>query len=606
MISDPFLRSLTSRACGKSNRRPKRSIVPALTALEDRRVLSTLTVTSAADDGSIGTLRAEIGAASAGDTISFANQLKGSTITLKQGELSITKSLNIEGPGAAKLTISGDDASRVMAVAPGVSLTLAGLTIAHGRYDTTLGGGTLTFGGGGILNEPGASLTLVDDTLSDNQAVGHQALGVNGQDELGGAIFNLGKAIVSGCTFMNNQVTGGGDASSNIGGSAGGAIDNYDGASLTVANSVFRSNRVLSADGAGYFALGGAIESNAGTGEHGDNNPSTAVLTNCMFVGNLAQGGASAVSNGGALMSEGTGTTMILTDCQVFGNRSLGGQGARGIGGGIMNIGLMTISGCAIEGNQVVGGSNAATPSTGAGFGGGVSNDGGVLNVANSVISGNCAKGGSNTTGPGSDAWGGGINNSASSTMTVTASVVEDNSAIASSGGGNSTGGVTSGFAQGGGIDTASSTTTLVGCTVAFNVAQGSAGQSGNTGGDGLGGGLGAGRNALLGGVDHSQLMVVACTVVDNRALGGAGAAGASGGQGLGGGLVVDPGSSASLTASIIAKNSAVGGAGGEGASDGNGLGGGAYVFDLGTLTYDSTTQIKNNRASTSNDNIYP
>jgi hypothetical protein len=119
---------------------------------------------------------------------------------------------------------------------------------------------------------------------------------------------------------------------------------------------------------------------------------------------NLAQGGAHAISNGGALMSERTGTTMILTSCQISGNRSVDGEGARGIGGAIMNIGLMAIAVCAITGNQVVGGSNAANSSAGAGFGGGVFNDGGVRKISGSVISGNSAQGGSNTTGPGSDA----------------------------------------------------------------------------------------------------------------------------------------------------------------------------------------------------------
>jgi hypothetical protein len=288
-------------------------MVPALTILEDRKVPSTLTVTSAADDGSSGTLRAVIGAASAGDTITFAKQLKGSTISLQLGELSITKSLDIEGPGAAKLTVSGGDTSRVMDVAPGVSLTLTGLTIAHGRYDTTLGGSILTYGGGGILNEPGASLTLVQDRLTDNQAVGHQTLGVNGQDELGGAIFNLGRVTASDCTFTNNQVTGGGDANSNMGGSAGGAIDNYNGATLVATDSLFADNTVVSADGAGYYSLGGAIETNAGTGEHGDNTPSTATLTNCTLVNNVSQAGAQNTSNGGAIVSEGVGTLTTLT-----------------------------------------------------------------------------------------------------------------------------------------------------------------------------------------------------------------------------------------------------------------------------------------------------
>ena len=124
------------------------------------------------------------------------------------------QNLTIQGPAADKLTISGNDASRIFDISGWEhSLTLSSLTITHGRYDTTLGGSILTYGGGGILNEVGAKLTLVNDTLSCNQA-----LGVNGQDELGGALFNLGSTTISGCTFSNNQVLGGGDVNSNIGG----------------------------------------------------------------------------------------------------------------------------------------------------------------------------------------------------------------------------------------------------------------------------------------------------------------------------------------------------------------------------------------------------
>src|SRR6185436_20903526 len=53
---------------------------PRLEALEDRSLPSTLTVTSFADDGSSGTLRSAIAVANSGDTIQFANQLKGHTI----------------------------------------------------------------------------------------------------------------------------------------------------------------------------------------------------------------------------------------------------------------------------------------------------------------------------------------------------------------------------------------------------------------------------------------------------------------------------------------------------------------------------------------------
>jgi hypothetical protein len=588
-----------------------------VTVLEDRQVLSTLTVTSAADDGSSGTLRAVISAASPGDTITFAKQLRGSTITLQQGELSITQSLDIEGPGAGKLTISGGDTSRVMDVAPGVSLTLTGLTIAHGRYDTTLGGSILTYGGGGILNQPGASLTLVQDTLSNNQAVGHQTLGVNGQDELGGAIFNLGKATVSNCTFTKNQILGGGDANSNMGGSAGGAIDNYDGATLTATDSQFMNNRVVSADGAGYFSLGGAIETNAGTGEHGDNTPSTATLTDCTFVSNLSQAGAFNISNGGAIVNEGVGTLTTLTNCQLSNNRSIAGDGGfdnQGIGGGLMNEGggTMVIAGCQITNNVAMGGKNGdLTKDTrsGSGYAGGVSNTS-IMFISDSLISCNVAQGATTATGPGGIAYGGGIVASSGSTLTVTNSTITNNSAIAGFGGagGGLNTATSAGFAFGGGVDvTSGSTATFVGCDISNNVAQGSNGANGKVGGDGVAGGVGVGGAALRGPfTDTSKLFLTNTTVSHNQSIGGAGGSGATGGNGLSGGLAVAFGSSASLAASTIEKNSAVGGDGGYGASDGNGLGGGVYVFDLGTLTYDPTTQIKKNHASTSNDNIDP
>jgi hypothetical protein len=585
--------------------------------LEDRTVLSPLLVTSAADDGSSGTLRAVIAAASPGDTITFAKKLKGSTITLQQGELSITQSLDIEGPGAAKLAISGGDASRVFDVAGGVSLTVAGLTITHGRYDTTLGGSILTYGGGGILNEPGASLTVVNDTFSYNQAVGHQTLGVNGQDELGGAIFNLGKATVSACKFTNNQVTGGGDANSNMGGSAGGAIDNYDGATLVATDSLFAYNTVVSADGAGYFSLGGAIETNAGTGEHGDNTPSTATLTNRTFLNNVSQAGAFNISNGGAVVSEGVGTLTTLTNCQISNNRSVASDGGfdnQGIGGGVMNEGggTMVIAGCQITNNVAMGGKNGdLTKDTrsGSGYAGGVSNTS-IMFISDSLISGNVAQGATTATGPGGIAYGGGIVASSGSTLTVTKSAITNNSAIAGFGGaGSGLHTVTSaGFAFGGGVDvTSGSTATFVGCDISDNVAEGSTGANGNVGGDGVAGGVGVGGAALRGPfIDTSKLYLTNSTVSHNQSIGGAGGAGANGGNGLGGGLAIAFGSSASLTASTVEKNSAVGGVGGLGANDGNGVGGGVYVFDLGIFTYDPTTQIKKNHASTSNDNIYP
>src|SRR4051794_31544600 len=63
---------------------------PALAALEDRQLLSTLAVLNNHDSGP-GSLRAEIAAAQGGETIRFSGKLAGQTITLTSGELVIDK-----------------------------------------------------------------------------------------------------------------------------------------------------------------------------------------------------------------------------------------------------------------------------------------------------------------------------------------------------------------------------------------------------------------------------------------------------------------------------------------------------------------------------------
>src|SRR5262245_16504848 len=83
--------------------RRRRALQPLAESLEGRQLLSTVTVTSAADRG-LGTLRQAIASAKSGDTIQFSPSLSGQAITLTSGELVINKSLNIQGPGASNLS----------------------------------------------------------------------------------------------------------------------------------------------------------------------------------------------------------------------------------------------------------------------------------------------------------------------------------------------------------------------------------------------------------------------------------------------------------------------------------------------------------------------
>ena len=68
-------------------------------------------------------------------------------ITLTGGELYIGKNLNITGPGAAQLGISGNHAIRVFDIASGATVSLSGLTIENGLAPTTgfSGGGGARF-----------------------------------------------------------------------------------------------------------------------------------------------------------------------------------------------------------------------------------------------------------------------------------------------------------------------------------------------------------------------------------------------------------------------------------------------------------------------------
>src|SRR5262249_17835645 len=97
----------------------RRGFTPRLQVLEDRSRPRTLAVPNNRGSGT-GSIRAQILAASSGDTIVFASSLKNQTITLAS-ELVIDKSLNIEGLGATKLTVSGNDVTRVFDISGSVT-----------------------------------------------------------------------------------------------------------------------------------------------------------------------------------------------------------------------------------------------------------------------------------------------------------------------------------------------------------------------------------------------------------------------------------------------------------------------------------------------------
>lgn len=110
------------------------------------------------DDGNFSsgnlTLREAVGLANTtdADVITFDPGLAGSTITLTGGELQISSSMTIQGPGASALTISGGGTTRVFAeVGNGQRIiNISDLTLADGFAPASTGGGAFFTNGGTV------------------------------------------------------------------------------------------------------------------------------------------------------------------------------------------------------------------------------------------------------------------------------------------------------------------------------------------------------------------------------------------------------------------------------------------------------------------------
>jgi hypothetical protein len=154
-------------------------------------VSAVITVNTLADenDGSCSdgdcSLRDAIQVANAGDTITFS---VSGTIALTLGQLVMDKNLTISGLGASHLTLSGNNASRVLYIQGGANVTLSDLTIAHGRASGS------DDNGGGISNL--GYLTLHRCIITDNHA-----------NHDGGGIYNSSQAIldVQQSAFIGNS-----------------------------------------------------------------------------------------------------------------------------------------------------------------------------------------------------------------------------------------------------------------------------------------------------------------------------------------------------------------------------------------------------------------
>jgi hypothetical protein len=581
---------LASSRTGRSGRIIA-AVLPAMIALAAAADAATLTVTSASDSGA-GSLRDTIAAASAGDKIVFDARLTGRTITLTSGEIAIAKSLDIEGPGPSLLALSGNDASRIFnvgsvscgtIVTDTIQVTIAGLTLTHGRARAPVGGGAVlsansttilhndvfSFNMNGWDAEPPAGFCTCElfNAGGFRPAVGGavSSIGLSpANDCYKGSIATL---IVSDCSFLHNLVKG---PPAEFG-AEGGAICNHAGVA-TVTGCLFFENQSLSGDGGdATFAMGGAIVTRSPpTGS------SSLTVADCTFVGNLVRGGDGGTDGaggayGGALINHDT-STLTLSRSLFLDNQAIGGSNNAGPasgfdevgigdGGAIENDGVATITDCVFDHNRARGGEGnrggGGDVLVGHGTGGAIFNISvgdagypGILTLSNVAFIDNEALGGANSTGGGAlsgiagDALGGAIANRAGATVTASDTSFSGNRAI---GGTRAPGGPAADGVGGAIASYLGSAATLSHCTLLRDQAMGGA-----PGGNGLGGGIFNEGISLWGATLGTPSMLGLCgsSITLNLAI-----AGARGGSADGGGVFLTSGGVACSDATVIAGN---------------------------------------------------
>ena len=291
---------------------------------------SDVTVMNTADSGA-GSLRRALASVCVGGTVIFSDALAGQTITLLSGPLTLGKNVTIDGSAAPGLTISGNNSDRVFIVNAGTTATIKHVTVKNGFGFQLAGGilnnGSLTLdhvavtqntmatnagdfwqGGGGIYNGNGATLNLVDSSVTNNQAgwsgggvysffnttttIVRSTISGNVSNDVGGGIRSLGNMTITNTTISGNRSTGW----------HGGAIFQTDG-NITITNSTIANN--IGPDWA---------PSTLFIGQCGGSFVPTLTLTNSIITGNqwyacerFASGtAANVVSGGNNLIQDGS------------------------------------------------------------------------------------------------------------------------------------------------------------------------------------------------------------------------------------------------------------------------------------------------------------
>ncbi len=408
----------------------------------------TIQVTNTNDSGA-GSLRNAIDMANTNegeDRITFSGRVRGEIELSSQ--LIITDDLILDGPGANKLTVSGEGITRVFAVLSSdlddpTEVEIRDLTIANGlATDAIVFPPGFAFGGG-ILNL-GSTITLSHVRMIDNQA----GDGTSSLVAAGGAIANElgGTLTITHSQFSNNLALG-------ISISAGGAItqdigpsfdemglpdDGTGPATLFVSHSTFEGNRSEALENnpaavgtlapfAG-FAFGGAIA----------NFASAATVTHSTFIDNSAKSGDGVNGNGGGTAS---GGAIKTSDFSPFDADAVPGQAGPNTDGIPGRDSSLLIEHSQFFGNSVTGGNGDGAAQGGAANGGAVSGSIGFFpetgTIRHSVFENNSATGGAGGAngGTGGKGTGGAVSAVAGTSFQIDQSRFLDNTTAGGQGG---------------------------------------------------------------------------------------------------------------------------------------------------------------------------
>lgn len=286
------------------HRLPPKPLAAAIVAgllIANSAAATTRTVTTCADSGT-GSLRAAIAASGSGDLVDMTG-LVCSKITLQGGnELFVgVDKLTIHGPGAAALTIDGAAQSRVLRHAGTDTLSLSGLTLAHGRYEFADPGNV----GGGCLFSAGT--VVATDVVVTSCAL--HAMNTTAGVALGGGIAAQGDLVLVRSRVTRNL------AHATHGGAQGGGA--YAAGSITAKYSVVDANDAVADAGT---VLGDAYAGGGGLfSYHGGK------VRNTTISGNAARTGAGAVLGRSGGLVEIANSTISGNDAsERIGGLSLG------------------------------------------------------------------------------------------------------------------------------------------------------------------------------------------------------------------------------------------------------------------------------------------